>query len=170
VFGANVGIVEIVSDRWDDDPESWDSDVTTWNQAASGYQPAKVVFAGGPNGLIEQGGSNDALDVNGNAVPVAATVARSGIDFGDYDRLKVIDGFVPRIRGAGATVTFQFGFQTSDNAAYVLEPAQAFAIGTDERLDADATGRLLTMIVSSDGGPPWALAGVMAEARGGPRW
>jgi hypothetical protein len=99
-----------------------------------------------------------------------ASASRAGIDFGDYDRLKVIDGFVPRIRGIGAAPTFQFGFQTSDNAPLELEPEQVFVIGTDERLDADSTGRLLSMTIRSQGGPPWALAGMMPEARGGPRW
>jgi len=171
VFGWSLGLVAILGQSWDTDSQAWDQDSSTWNYSASGYQPQRIVFAGGTQGMIQQGGSNDQLAASGSLVPMTAYAERSGADFDEYESRKTISGAIPRVQGnSGNVLKLQFGGQESDNAAIELTPLLPYTIGVDDRIDFFLDGRLLSIKVQSDGGAPWRYAGIYPEVRKSGRW
>ena len=167
------GPVEILAQSWDSDPQAWNSDITTWNEADTGFQPKRIVFAGGNQGLIQQGKTNDQLTPGGAGVthPMVAYAQRGGVDFDDYGQRKTISGAIPRVQGnSGTAMQFQFGAQESDNASVDMTPLLPYVIGVDDRLDFFIDGRLMFQAVSSTGGAPWKYAGYYPEVRKSGRW
>jgi hypothetical protein len=166
VYGADLGLTSIESDAWDQAIGTWDTETRSWNQAGSGYQPLRVVFAGDTQGLIVQGGSNQQL-----GGPMQAYAARGGIDASDLDYRKTISGMMPRVQGnRGDVLNFQFGAQADDNSDVELTGVLPYVIGVDDQLDFFADGRLLTINVASSGGAPWKLASVVPAMRKSGRW
>lgn len=166
VYGASLGLTSIQPAYWDADNQSWDSDVTTWNQAGSGYQPQRVVFAGDGQGLIVQGGSNNQL-----GGPMLAYAERAGIDAAEMDYRKTISGMVPRIKGnLDDVISFRFGAQANDNAAMDITGLLPFVIGRDDQVDFFLDGQLLSIHAESTGGAPWQLAALIPAMRKSGRW
>jgi hypothetical protein len=171
VFGWGHGLVEVALQSWDSDHTAWDDDITTWNQNASGFQPERIVFAGGSQGLIQQGKTNDQLAASGAAQAMEAYVTRAGIDMDEYGVRKTVSGAVPRIHGnLGDVILLQFGAQESDNASVDLTAELAYTIGVDDRVDFFLDGRLLSIGVRSVGGAPWRYAGIHPDVRQSGRW
>jgi hypothetical protein len=166
VFGADLGLTSILSQMWDADHTAWNTDVTSWNQGGSGYQPLRVMFAGGTQGMIAQGGSNDKL-----SGPMLAYVARAGIDASEMDYRKTISGMVPRVKGNRNDVLyFQFGAQADDNSNVDLTALLPYTIGGDDQIDFFLDGQLLSIHAQSTGGAPWKLAALIPAMRKSGRW
>jgi hypothetical protein len=171
VLGAGWGITGIVPTDWDSDPQAWDLDTTLWNEGASGYQPAKLVWAGHAKGLLEVGKAVTTVDVMGNAKPVNALAERRGVDFDDIDFRKTITGLRPRIKcPSGGTFIWTIGGQDSDQGPTELLPPLTFVMGTDVDLDFFLDARLLSIAVSTAGGTPWRLESMYPFVRKSGRW
>lgn len=171
VWGAGIGITVTRSESWDADGASWNSDLTTWNESASGYQPVRVVFAGGAGGMYEQGAASTQI-IAGVASPMASSVERKGIDGGAFDRRKMWSLAKPRLQGQnGDVVNLRFSVKQSDDGAEELTALLPYEIGSgQEQVEFFIDGRLGGVELSSNGGSPWAFASVLPEGRQSGRW
>ena len=166
VFSAARGFTEVVQQTWDSDPESWDSDTTFWGEQASGYRPAKMVFGGGANGLLELGLGTDVL-----GEPIAAYVERRGMDLGDFSVHKTISGAFPRVEGPdGDLLYYRFGGQAQAKTALEWGDELPYRLGVDSQLDFFQDGRLIAYSIRSDGGGQWSANGIRLMARKAGRW
>jgi len=172
IYDADYGVTTITLEDWDHDAQIWDNDLTTWNESASGYQPAKVVFAAGTNGMVEQGKTGQQIDpATGLLRDMQAYVRRDGIDIDEMDFRKTFSGCRPRIKGAiGQVVKFQFGAQASDSQPIELVPEADFRVGQDDQVDFFCDGRLLTCQARSTTGTPWALSSLFPLVKKSGRW
>ena len=171
VFDVSVGSTAIVAQIWDPDTQSWNSDATTWNEQASGYLPARTVFAAGVSKLLEQGAAETFIVAN-VVTPVVAWAERKGIDGGGWDYRLFYSGAVPRLKGqAGDTVQIEFSARQTDDGPEVFTGPLPFVIGSgQEQVDFMIEGRLGGFNVSSLGGSVWQLASVIPSARPSGRW
>jgi hypothetical protein len=166
VYGAATGYTDIIAQNWDSDLATWNADPTQWNEQPTGFRPAKVVFAGGSNGLLELGRTNNVL-----GQPMHAFAERTTMDLGDFATHKVVSGAFPRMSGqTGNQLLFRFGSQEQVRSSVEWGDDLMATIGTTQQLDFFEEGRLLALSVSSDGGGPWRLNGMQLLARRAGRW
>jgi hypothetical protein len=167
VYGADLGYTEISPESWDTAVGTWDTDPMVWNEAPTGYRPAKIVFAGGANGLLELGISTDVL-----GQPIVAFAERTGMDLGDFSVHKVISQAFPRVEGtAGDMLNYRFGGQDQVRDAVTWGAEMPFDLGNvTDRLDFFQDGRLLAYSVRSTGGGGWHLNGIQLTVRKAGRW
>jgi hypothetical protein len=170
VTGMAVGQVVTAPQIWDADTAAWDTDVTSWNQSAAGFQAGQIVYASGPQGLLQQGAASTQW-VGGAAVAMPASVSRTGIDFDDMDGRKSIMGLMPVVVGnLGDMLSFQVGQQDIVMGPVTLDVTQSFAIGVDDHVDAQLDGRFGAIYVSSLGGVVWQLGTVAPLVARRGRW
>ncbi len=171
VWGAGIGFTSQLSQNWDTDPQAWNSDLTTWNESASGYQPVRVVFAGGAGGMYESGAADTAI-VAGNPAPMNASVERKGIDGGAWERRKMFSLATPRVQGTtGDVLSLQFTVRQVDDGPELATPALPYTIGVgQEQVEFFIDGRLVGVAASSVGGAPWQLASVVPWGRQSGKW
>lgn len=172
IYHAAQGILQPFINDWDSDSQSWDDDVTVWDEFASGYMPARILWAAGTNKLLQPGAAPTTIDIaTGAAKPVVATVAKLDIDMDEFDYRKTISGMVPRVKGSpGDVIEFRIGGRDGDSMATDFSDPISWTIGVDDRVDFFLDGRLLSIGVQSTGGAEWQISSLRPLARRSGRW
>lgn len=127
---------------WDSDTGIWNDDTTTWN--AKNYNPAerKMLMAAGsglylPDDTTQFSGSN-----------FTGYVERTGLHFGEPERVKHISEVWLRITGNGS-VNVTVGYSNSPNSAVTWTSSQTYTIGTDSKVNVRASGRYIAYKIES---------------------
>lgn len=144
--------------NWDDDPEVWDADTTTWDQSL--FNPTEDALLQADRGGSLLYAMNESNDWNG--VPINASLVRTGLDFGDPFKIKLVKGIIPRIRGQeGTLVRVRVGSSKNDTDQVTWTTAQDFIIGSAQIISVFVTGRFIAFEISSGdvSAPPWLLLG-----------
>ena len=143
---------------WDDDSEVWDNDGTTWDQSL--FNPTDDALLQADRLGLKLYAMNEGQDWSG--VPIPAQLVRSGLDFGDAHRLKIVKGIIPRIIGqAGTIVRVRVGFAPNDSDQVTWQGPFDFTIGTPQIISVFVVGRFIAFEVASadESAPPWLLLG-----------
>jgi hypothetical protein len=153
------------SNTWDADTQVWDSDVTVWDELLSA-QSLDDVLIGGAFGAAVVGRGQAFLTGE-----IAASVAKSGLAFGDAQTRKMIGRVWPKIIGQnGQQLTFRIGGQEATNGPVTLAPVQTFEIGSSQSIDVFVQGRFMSIDVTSSGGEQWRMGSLDVEFRGVGAW
>lgn len=158
-YGDSGQVVTSTNATWASDTNSWASDTTTWNNDGSGVAQARLLLTS-TNPLItltETGGQFDGVTPN-------CILERTGMAFDAPDVVKTIRSLTPRIDAvAGTVLSFQFGGSMDAEVAPVWSPAVSYTVGSTRKVDAFATGRFLSMRVTSSSVQPWRLKSYDAD-------
>jgi len=150
------GLTAIIN--WDDDPEVWDEDTTTWDQSI--FNPTQDALLQADRTALLTYAINEGIDWNG--VPIHSRLERTGLDFGDVHRLKLVKGIIPRIVGeAGLELTIRVGSAPNDSGEYTWTPPHTFIIGQPQIVSVFVTGRFIAYSIESERSQKsWGIAGV----------
>ena len=164
--GATVGF----NLSWDADPASWDSDTTIWDENASPFVGEKIVFAGGAQGMLEQGAAATQWTPTGPAL-LPAYVQRDGIDFDDADYRKTMSGMKVRVKGnVGNQLQWRFSMRDDDSTPANSVGPFNYTIGVDSQVNFFIDGWQFGIYLASVGGEPWTLGKMYPYARKSGRW
>ncbi|MHB0978398.1 MAG: hypothetical protein ACYC1K_03315 [Minisyncoccota bacterium] len=152
-FGTN-GLANITSaTTWDADTATWDSDLLSWDERLYGAaEPRLLGCTAVPQILLfesteQHAGSN-----------MTASVERSGLDFGDRNKLKIVRELWPQM--TGGAVQFYIGSQLERDDAIVWTGPFAFDPATQRKVDCLVTGRYISYRIVSTTDVSWKLQGL----------
>ena len=144
--------------NWDDDPDRWQDDLTGWNQAL--FNPTEDALVHADHDGTQLFAVNEGTTYDGKLIH--SRVERTGLDFGDVKRMKLVKAIIPRVTGLPGTVlTIRVGVSKNDQNIVDWEPPIEFIIGTSQKVDVFVTGRFIAFSVESTLDQfPWNLLGV----------
>jgi hypothetical protein len=150
---------------------SWDAQTENWNQMVAPWSGGGVEGIDAGLVLADRQSLFYAVDVIGSndGVPINASVNRDSLDFGAPEIIKTVVRIWPHVTGnIDAPLLMRVGSQMNSDAPIQWGTFLPFNIGTSVKVDAFATGRYISVQVSSVGGIPWQLTGFDIEynARG----
>lgn len=155
------------ANQWDADDNEWDTDTQRWNEIAANASADDVVI-GGDFGFLQV--SDDTAN-DFYMGPVAASVEKSGIAFGNPQGHKLINRVWPKLSGTvGDIVQIRIGSQDVTGGPVSLGPVVDYTIGVTTSVDTFTEGRFLSIEISSNGGSPWRLGSIDIEYREVGRW
>lgn len=144
------------SGTWTSDSAEWDSDSSPWNDGAPILSQTNVFMGTTAPKLLRM---DSGASFHGTTF--TAQVERTGLDFGDKDRVKMIRAIYPRFDGTtGATVYVQVGGAMDPEAGYTWCTPVPYVIGSTFKANVIATGRLLAYRIYSTDTTNWSLASV----------
>lgn len=153
-FGAN-GLASInEGSTWDSDTASWDSDLLAWDERVYGAsEPRLLGCTATPQILLfesseQQAGSN-----------MTASVERTGLDFGDRTKLKVVREVWPQM--TGGLVQIYVGSQLERDDPVVWTGPFNFDPSSQRKVDVLVTGRYISYRVVSATNVTWKLQGLL---------
>lgn len=156
---AAIGPLEVGSAAaWDDDTEAWDADSTTWNQLDVSQADKRLIGSSTASRLY-------LLDQTAtfNGTSFEARFERTGLAFGDPERVKLVRALYPRIESsAGTTVYIQLGASMDAEQSPIWSTPVAYNVGSSFKADTFAQGRLLALRVYGSSGN-WRIKSVDAD-------
>lgn len=167
-----VGQVRLVdeSNSWDADPEAWDDDPSPWNQGAGRVDFYDLLEAVPLTGVGELQFLDGAVTRNGE--PVTAMVAKEMMALGDATRVKLLKRVWLNVQGTpGTELRVRVSGCMDPECAAPYGAYLPFVVGGQQKIDAYASGRYLSIEISSDSEAsvePWRIVGfgVEVESRG----
>jgi hypothetical protein len=152
-YGATGQVNYTASNTWTGDSDTWNNDSSAWN--ANEYSPAEarlIMTRSTPDLVIVDTGS-----LFGASAP-SAYIERTGMTFGDTERIKVLKGVVPRVDApAGTVLTIQAGGSMDAETPAAYQSTATYTVGSTRKADVFATGRFLSLKISSSGAQPWRI-------------
>lgn len=125
--------------------------------ASGNFSSATALYLSTTESKILQADSG--LTFHGSAF--TAKVERTGMSFGDPNRVKLVRAVYPRIDGAsGQTVYVQVGATMDPEAAYTWATAVPYTIGSTRKAPVFVSGRLIGLRVYSSSSYAWRVASV----------
>lgn len=168
-----LGIVnETVTDEtWDADSATWDSDTSVWGEKLFKTAEGSLLMASQTDTKLYKAD----LTTDANGVAQVSFVEKTGIGIPlkqglppDFTSYKFIQNVWPRIDGtAGAVVQVAVGTQNEIGGAVTWQPSVDYTIGSTQKIDVFASGRLLALRVSSSGSLSWRLHGAEVDVENG---
>jgi hypothetical protein len=151
---ANYGPVESgLAQPWDTDAAPWASDITSWNAAEFTPDTARVLMASADTKLHLL----DSSTTFNGTLPVAY-MERRGLSLGAPDRMKLVRGIRPRIKGnTGETVLISVGSAADPYDEPTYGTAQAFTIGSSVAIDCLVESRYPAVKFASGDAYQWRL-------------
>lgn len=166
VADGKLGIVDSSTTPtiWNSDSNVWDSDSSPWDlpNFSSAILRPLMAGAGGTKLIAGNVGSLFA------GAAYISYVERQGIGLPPYNSqmppditsVKFCRGVWPRIEGTiGGKVNVYVGASMAANVAPTYGPVQQFTIGSSQKIDCRATGRLLAIKFESTDSTDWKLSG-----------
>ena len=151
-----------VSITWDSDSDDWQDATNRWNDTPE-TGTIDDAFIGGAFGFYCISQTTDDQFAGGD---IEVRLEKSGISMGDAQRRKLVARAWPKVVGRnGDTLSFRFGGQEVTGGPVQLSDPQTFVIGQDTHLDVFASGRFLSMEVTSTGGNIWRMGSFDFEYR-----
>lgn len=143
-YGAVGQLNASAVNTWANETATWATDDGTWNSDLSSPAAARLVLsATAPKILLTDYG----YTFDGTAF--TSTAERTGLTFGENDRVKVLRGIYPRIDAAAATnVTVSMG-ATMDVETSTSYSDTAYTVGSSYKADGFASGRALAVKFAS---------------------
>jgi hypothetical protein len=129
---------------WASDTESWDSDLTNWNSNELTPKLQRVVMA---SPLSNQILLADSTSLS-NGVPINGTLERTGITFGDPNKVKLIKGIRPKFYGV-QSVFISAGSHNTPYGPVTWSSEVEYTIGSDYQADLFVSGRYLAFRIRS---------------------
>lgn len=138
---------------WDADTGLWNDDTTTWN--AKNFNPSdrRMLMAAGSNLYLV----DDTTQFAG--VNFTGYVERTGLHFGEPERVKYVSEIWLRITGQGS-VNVSIGSANSPDEAISWEAAQTYTIGTDSKVNVRTSGRYIAYKIESTSNDTVNIQGV----------
>jgi hypothetical protein len=136
------------ADTWDTDSGTWNLDTARWDSASYNPSSLRNLIAGIDKFyLADETEQRDGVDM-------ASRVERTGLDFGDPDRVKYIKRLWPRVETSG-DITISVGSQMEPSDA-VSWSDYTYSSG-DSKVDVDVAGRFIAIKFSSNTNVTWTL-------------
>jgi len=158
-YGAFGQINYTAGNTWDVDADSWDSDSSAWDADEYAQTSARL--------LLSQSAPLIALADSGSTfagTDFASYVEKSGMTFGEPDRVKLLRSITPRIEAPSGTVlTFTVGAAMDAEQAPTIQGTATYTVGTTRKADVFASGRFLYLKIGSTSGAPWRLMSLSAD-------
>jgi len=144
-YGTNGLISDDYSlEQWVGDSASWQSDASTWNENEYSSSQDRLLFS--------RVGNLSAFDVGNDdfGTPFESYLERSGVSFDDSQTVKLIRGVWPKVKSQeGSEIDITVSGSFSPAAAPVASANGTFTVGTDYKTDLIASGRFLTIRLTS---------------------
>lgn len=142
--------------NWAQDAAPWESDLTAWNGPDYTPDTARVMMGSADNKLYLLDAS---ASFNG-ALP-DAYLERTGLTFDTPERIKLINGILPRITGnQGGTVNVRLGWAANPGDAPTWNAPVPYTIGQTIRVDDFVAGRYLALRFETGTAYSWRLDGL----------
>lgn len=143
---------------WDGDTESWEEDAYIWD-ASGDSAISDGVLLGTDESLFGVAFQNSA---NGSAM--RASLAKASMDFGAWERAKLVTSVHPNITGAsGDVLGIRVGVQRFDSDPVKWGPVRSFVIGTTDKVDVSEAGRLISLSIEGETLTPWRCHSVAIQ-------
>lgn len=151
---ANAGaILANSSSVWDAAVDTWDNTDGIWGVDEYSQATPRVMIASVDPGLYLAD-----ITRSFNGAPMTAFCERTGMDFGEPERMKLCKGIRPRFdSAAGTIIQIYVGFQNDLDDAIDWGMPINFTVGTDLRADCFVTGRFLAVKFLSNAQGPWRM-------------
>lgn len=158
IVAAPVGLVndDVESNTWADrSGDTWDSAASeVWGSSTIQTARDSLVLVGATT--LEQQDTND-------AVTVAATLSKSGITFGEPERVKFCRRVHVRAKPGFGTLYVRLGASMTPNGTVTYSPEAALT-EPEQIVNCFAQGRYITVEIRSAGDEAWELTGIDIEA------
>lgn len=159
-YAASGQINYTAGNSWDSDSDSWDSDSSAWDAEEYSQASARMVMAQSSPArilLADVGSTN-------NGTAYTSYVERSGLHFGEPDKVKLLRSITPRIDApAGTVLTITVGAANDAEQAPAISASTTYTVGSTRKADVFASGRFLYMKISSASGAQWRLRSLSAD-------
>jgi hypothetical protein len=162
ILHASAGLLGYTtSDAWSADSATWDSDATAWDQNDLASPTTRLLMAStAPAIYLADSGLTFAGSTN------AATLERTGLTFGDPDRVKIMKSISPRIEApAGTQISITFGASVTAEESPTWGDPVTYTVGSTFKADSFATGRFLAVRFSDSGGQRWRVKSFTADVQ-----
>lgn len=158
-YGAFGQINYSAGNTWDTDSDSWNSDSSAWDADEYAQTSARLLLSQtAPRISLADSGST----FNGTAY--TSFVERSGLHFGDPDKVKLLRSITPRIDApTGTELTITVGSSNDAEQAPAIAGTTTYTVGTSRKADLFACGRFLSIRIASSSGAPWRLRSLSAD-------
>jgi len=145
---------------WDLDSGTWDLDATFWDeQTYSPTDDSLLICSPGDNKLYNYGASDS---LNGTALH--AYVERQGLPINDNIARALVVRVIPRIDGEdGETINIRVGGQPAYGEPILWGDPVPFLIGTDQWIDTQVEGRLISVNFDATTMRSWRVHGYRVE-------
>lgn len=152
---ADCGPIDLsgTANNWDSDSATWENDYTFWDQDLFMTASLRAVMSASNNKLyvIDQNASFD-------GVLPAAYLERKGLHFGSPEKIKLIKGIRPRIKGNTGDIVNVYVAATNDpNDSPVYGAPMQHTIGTTIANDCLVAGRYIAIKFETGNGYGWRL-------------
>ena len=155
-----------VGARWSTSTDTWGSVTSTWGGGFAGVNDQHLVLAHALPALSLVGYGQDDVGVT-----PTATAERTGMHFGEPQKLKTIRTVWPRIDAPpGTVVSIEVGASNTPDVAPTWKPAVSYTVGTSAKVDCFATGRYLSIRISNAQAKTWRLRGLDMDIQPQGNW
>ncbi len=144
---------------WANQVASWQTAANKWNQTNFNPSADGLILADPGEGFYQ-------VDVGSDfaGVPIVGLIERDSLDLGDAAQVKTVRSIWPRVNGvSGDTISIAVGAQMNQSDPISFSPSQDYVIGTDEKIDTFAVGRLISVRMASNNGQSWRTSGFDIE-------
>lgn len=155
-FGASGPVVSAGNTTWASDTETWSDDATSWGN--DGYAATESRL------LLTQTTPLISLDGAGftfNGTLPTCILERTGLTLEKPDTVKTIRSVVPRVDAlAGTVLSIEVGGSMDAETAPTWSGVVTYTVGTTRKADCMATGRFLSLRITSMGAEPWRIKSI----------
>ena len=146
---------------WDSDTQSWIDDNTLWDQSGAQSIADGVIMASS-----DDEGHLYGVDFLGsaNGEPIEGVLEKASMDFGDYDKIKLVQSVYPMILGEdGMTLKVRVGVQQNDSEPVTWSLEQDYIVGQTSRIPCTEAGRLISLQIVGATNNRWRCYSVEFE-------
>lgn len=138
---------------WANETGPWTEQTGPWSELVASFATTDLFIADEAGELYMM---DAAFDVSTDVR--ASRLERTGIDFGEPDRRKLIRGIRPRIEGTpGSVVDFWVGYEEEIGDGVAWSGPLPFTVGVDLKVDCTVSGRYLAIRMESSAPASWRL-------------
>lgn len=163
VTSANTGLVEITAAESFDGGEGvpFDADLTLFDANEFGAQLERTMLCSPDRTSLILADSGTTFF----GTPVQGAIERTGLSFDAPNQVKTVSRVMPRVNAPiGTVLTIRIGGHMTVNGEVTWSDPVTFMVGTDQTVDAFASGRFLAYRVESTTAFSWSLEGLDFEA------
>jgi hypothetical protein len=135
--------------NWDADTQVWNDDTTVWDAKTFNPTDRKLLMAA--TNLYELDNTTQFAGVD-----FAATAERTGLHFGETDKIKYINAIWFRTSGTG-TFTLTLGYQMVPNEPITWGSSSTYTLGTSKKINTRISGRYIAYRIQSTSDANWKV-------------
>lgn len=159
-YGTYGQVAGASSTAWSGSSDTWATQPDQWNTNEYSTNETRLVMCHSTPyiSLADTSGSDFGSTIS-------TTLERVGVSLGDTQGRKLIRGVWPRIDAApGTQISIQVGATDTPDGTPSYATAKTFTVGTDAKIDTFASGRYLTLKLTSATPQSWRLRGFDVDA------